>query len=413
MNELLSAGMTSVVASLAAPGTLIVLDFDGTLAPIVGDRGAAAMPKGSRATLARLARLYPVAVLSGRAAHDVSSRLDGVPVRWVVGSHGAEWPGEERQQLAWRRLVGSWRLTLAKRLEGLDGVELEVKPLALAIHYRRARDPRAAMARITECMKGLAGTAVVLGKKVVNLVPEGAGDKGTALRRLVALAGASRVLFIGDDVTDEAAFGAKLSVPAVMVRVGRDQASKAGSWVRRRTDVDVLLRRLCDLRDTARASPRTRTRAAPRHPAPRQGLGPVLEFMQALWGLEQGLDRRSKAMLNRYGITGPQRLVVRVVGRLGPVSPASLARVLRLHPSSITRLVRRLEARNFIQRMTDPAHGGRILLELGSRGARVEKLVGGTVESAIRSALATAAPVDVQATRRVIARVTARLTSRT
>jgi len=414
MSELLSPAMSPAVQSLAAQGTLIVLDFDGTLAPIVGDRDAATMPRRGRAILARLARLYPVAVLSGRAAHDVQSRLDGAPVKWVVGSHGTEWPGEERERRAWRSLVGTWRAALAPRLAPLDGVDLEVKPLSLAVHYRRARDQRAAVARIAEAVKDLVGASVVLGKKVVNLVPEGAGDKGTALRRLVGLSGAERVLFIGDDVTDEAAFGARLDVPAVMVRVGRDASSKAGAWLGRRSDVDVLLERLCALREPA--PPR-----AARRPARRQEkvakdssgeLSHVLEFMQELWGLEQGLNQRSKAMLTRHGVTGPQRLVARVVGRLGPITPANLARVLHLHPSSVTRLVRKLEARSFIRRTPDPAHRGRFLLALGSRGGRVERLGGGTVESAIRSALSSASPSDVQATRRVIALVTDRLSSR-
>jgi trehalose 6-phosphate phosphatase len=404
--------MAPVVESLAAEGTLIVLDFDGTLAPIVGDRRAAALPKRGRAVLARLAHLYPVAVLSGRAAPDVQARLEGAPVKWVVGSHGAEWPGEERDHRAWRSLVGTWRAALAPRLAAIDGVDLEEKPLSLAVHYRRARDERAAVSSIAQALTDLVGVSVVLGKKVVNLVPEGAGDKGTALRRLVGLAGAKRVLFIGDDVTDEAAFGASLDVPAVMVRVGRDPSSKAGAWLRRRTDVEVLLERLCALRSPPR--PRATPRPPPRRAqAPAGGvLGPALEFMQELWRLEQGLNRCSKAMLTRHGVSGPQRLLVRVVGRLGPITPASLARVLHLHPSSVTRLVHKLEARSFVRRTQDPAHRGRHLLVLGSRGGRIERLAGGTVESAVRAALSKASARDVEATRRVIERITQRLTSR-
>ena len=188
-------------------------------------------------------------MLSGRSADDVRSRLAGVALRWVVGSHGAEWPGEEGAHRAWRTLVDEWCVTLAARLSGLPGVEVEAKPLSVAVHYRRSRDPREAEARIIEAVKDLPGSAIVLGKKVVNLVPEGAGDKGTALRRLVQQAGAERVLFVGDDVTDETAFAAKLDVPAVMARVGRDPSSRASSWLRRRADVDLLLQRLCEHRE--------------------------------------------------------------------------------------------------------------------------------------------------------------------
>jgi len=401
--------MAPVVESLGGAGTLVVLDFDGTLAPIVADRDAAALPRRARAVLTRLAQLYPVAILSGRAAHDVQARLGGAPVRWVVGSHGAEWPGEEQRHRAWRDLVEGWRAALSPRLAELEGVDLEVKPLSLAVHYRRARDERAAVSRLAQLLPELPGASVVLGKKVVNLVPRGSGDKGTALRRLVELAGAERVLFVGDDVTDEAAFGAPLDVPAVMVRVGRDPSSKAGAWLRRRSDVEVLLERLCALRAPGRRRARRRPPAARSSPGSRE-LGADLGFMQELWALEQGLNQRSVAMLARHGVTGPQRLLVLVVGRMGPIAPANLARVLHLHPSSITRLVHKLEARSFVRRTQDPAHRGRHLLVLGSRGGRIERLRGGTVESAVRAALSKASPRDLEATRRVIGLVTGRLT---
>jgi trehalose 6-phosphate phosphatase len=257
VSDLLSPGMAPVVESLARPGTLIVLDFDGTLAPIVRDREKARLTGRTRAILERLARLFPVAVLSGRSARDVRSRLDGVAVGWVVGSHGAEWPGELQAHRAWRTLVGGWRVVLASRLAGERGVEVEAKPLSLAVHYRLSLDPRRAAARIHEAVADLPGVAVVPGKKVVNLVPARAGDKGTALRRLVGQARAERVLFVGDDVTDEAAFGADLDVPAVMVRVGRAPSSLASSWLRRRADVDLLLERLITSRQALEARHRS------------------------------------------------------------------------------------------------------------------------------------------------------------
>jgi trehalose 6-phosphate phosphatase len=412
MRELLSPGMAPVLESLALPGTLIVLDFDGTLAPIVTDPAAAHLSARTRTLLGRLARLYPVAVLSGRAAPDVSARLEHVPVRWVVGSHGAEWPGEERAHRAWRKRVASWEATLTRRLAGEAGLELEVKPLSLAIHYRRSRRPRRAVAAIAAAIRGLAGAEVVLGKKVVNLVPRGAGDKGTALARLAGLARARRVLFVGDDVTDEAAFGAALDIPAVTARVGWDPATRAGAWLRHRADVDVLLERLCRLRQRSAAARLARPAAEPGAASDARALGPVLHFMKDLWALEQGLQRRSRVSQASHGVTGPQRLVVRVVDRLGPISPARLARVLHLHPSSVTRLVRRLVARGLIRRTPNPEHRGRFLLSLGPRGGRVERLDAGTVESAVSAALKAAGPRDIAATRRVLELVTSRLAGR-
>jgi DNA-binding MarR family transcriptional regulator len=86
--------------------------------------------------------------------------------------------------------------------------------------------------------------------------------------------------------------------------------------------------------------------------------------------------------------------------------------VLHLHPSSVTRLVRKLVAKRLIRRTQDPTHRGRHLLVLGPLGGRVERLGAGTVESAVSAALSKASARDLQATRRVVALVTRRLTGR-
>jgi MarR family transcriptional regulator, organic hydroperoxide resistance regulator len=138
-------------------------------------------------------------------------------------------------------------------------------------------------------------------------------------------------------------------------------------------------------------------------------LGPVLEFMQVLWELEQGLNRRSQAMLRQHGVTGPQRLVIRVLARLGPVSPASLARVLRLHPASVTRLAQALEIKGMVRRSLHPTDKRQILLELGPAGVRVNRTNRGTVEHAIEGALAESAPHEVRAAIAVIQRAVERL----
>jgi len=238
----------ALIRSLARPGTLVVLDFDGTLAPIVGDRHAAGMTRRSRAALAAVARLYPVAILTGRSARDVRSRLQGVAVRWVIGSHGLEWPGESVRRAAWRRQVRRWIAPLSARLAGWPGIELEVKPLALAVHHRGAPPASRAEARILRATLDLPGVATVLGKKVVNLMPRSAGDKGTALARLAGMSRARRLIFVGDDVTDEAAFAARLPIPAVTVRVGRALATCATYGLPRRSGVDLLLERLASAR---------------------------------------------------------------------------------------------------------------------------------------------------------------------
>jgi trehalose 6-phosphate phosphatase len=246
VRNLVAPSAQGVLRRLAGAETLVVLDFDGTLARIAPDRRKARLSEGTRRVLQALALRYPVAILTGRSIDDVLLRLGGVPVRWVVGSHGAEWPGETAPR-AWRRLVASWRRELDRRLAGDPEIDVEDKGLSLSLHWRNAARPRAAGATARRVAAGLPGAALVPGKRVLNLSPEAAGDKGTALRRLLAESRAARVIFVGDDVTDELAFRARLR-GGVMVRVGRSASSAARWFVPRRDDVDRLLLALVRLR---------------------------------------------------------------------------------------------------------------------------------------------------------------------
>src|SRR5664279_5074759 len=91
-------------------------------------------------------------------------------------------------------------------------------------------------------------------------------------------------------------------------------------------------------------------------------LDPVLDFMRLLWSVEHGLQRISKRMENDLGITGPQRLVLRIVGRFPDMSAGELAHIVRLHPSTITGILRRLVERGLIERKTDPGDSRRARL---------------------------------------------------
>lgn len=243
MRDLLAPAAARVVAGLARPGTLVVLDFDGTIAPLVRDRTRARMTSRTRRLVAALAAAREVAVLSGRGLADLAAKMEGLPVRRLVGGHGAEWPGQPVSPALVRRVAG-WRRALDARLGGVQGVDLEDKGVSLSIHWRGARAPARAAAAVAAAAAGLPGAALIGGKRVLNVVPRGAPDKGAALARIVAESRCERVVFVGDDVTDEAAFRERLPVPAVMVRVGRARGSAAAYFVKRRVDVDRLLERL-------------------------------------------------------------------------------------------------------------------------------------------------------------------------
>jgi DNA-binding MarR family transcriptional regulator len=113
-----------------------------------------------------------------------------------------------------------------------------------------------------------------------------------------------------------------------------------------------------------------------------------------MWVVNNALESLSSAMLAKLGVTGPQRLVVRTIGTLGQVSAGQLARELRLHPSTLTGLLQRLEARGFVVRTRDPDDARRILLTLAESGRTLDTLKGGTVEAAMERAVASLSPEE-------------------
>ncbi len=118
-------------------------------------------------------------------------------------------------------------------------------------------------------------------------------------------------------------------------------------------------------------------------------LGGVLDFMRLLWALDHGLQATSKKMLAELGVTGPQRLALRLIGRFPGISAGRLAKVMHVHPSTLTGILGRLEARRLITRWPDPRDARRALFGLTATGRQLNQTGTGTVEAAVDQALAT------------------------
>jgi len=222
----------------AARGAVLVFDFDGTLARMVGDRGSAAMTEHTRALLRAVAVMYPCAVVSGRARADVAARLANVPLRAIVGNHGAE-PDPSMPPLLVRARARSWAAALRASVDE-EGIDVEDKGISVAVHVRHARSPAEAHDRISRLASALPGARVFGGKAVVNVVPEGAGTKAGAVETLAARFAGSLVMYVGDDETDEDAFRSRAVTWGV--RVGRSERSAAGYYLEDQFEVDTLLR---------------------------------------------------------------------------------------------------------------------------------------------------------------------------
>jgi DNA-binding MarR family transcriptional regulator len=133
--------------------------------------------------------------------------------------------------------------------------------------------------------------------------------------------------------------------------------------------------------------------------APPPPLGEVLEFLRLLWEVDHALQRASKRMAVRFGVTGPQRLVIRIVGRFPGIPAGQLAAILRIHPSTVTDIVQRLERRGLVQRTRDARDGRRVLLGLTEQGRNVDAQHSGTVEGAVKQALGQVSPLELRGAR--------------
>jgi len=210
----------SISAPLDDPaGTLLALDFDGTLAHIVDDPTEAFAHADSVAALGRLGRaLGAITIITGRPigqALELGGFADvpGLERLTIHGQYGAEFwdasagrSGEADRPVQIERLAD--RLPDVLEQAGASAARVEDKILAIAVHTRTLSAD--VTDRLEQPLRELAedlGLAVEPGRQVVELrMPS--SDKGEALRRAVAEVGARTVVFAGDDLGDLPAFDA-------------------------------------------------------------------------------------------------------------------------------------------------------------------------------------------------------------
>jgi len=186
----------------------LISDIDGTLSPIAPTPEEAFVPPGVRRLLEELlARGVFVALISGRTLAD-ARRMVGLDGLTYAGNHGLHlWvDGREEAAPEIAEYEAKARQVLAD-LRGLShpGVRIEDKGPVIAVHYRLAPDEMAAWAAILAALQASAAAQefrVTEGRKVVELRPPIAIDKGTALLRLARRWALRGLLCLGDDTTD-------------------------------------------------------------------------------------------------------------------------------------------------------------------------------------------------------------------
>jgi alpha,alpha-trehalose-phosphate synthase [UDP-forming]/trehalose-phosphatase len=224
----------------------LLVDFDGTLTPIVPFPDLATLPASVRETLSRLAgrRDVLVAVISGRSLDDIRHRV-GLPELIYAGNHGLEiaWPDSVwtlPEAESARPDIAEVCRRLRDRLSDVDGVVVEDKGLTASVHFRQTPMSRREEVRVAVLEEAARARQLVvrLGKQALELWPNVAWNKGSAAQTILhrafgpTWAQQVAVVYLGDDRTDEDAFMA-LPETAVTVKVGSPTYLTAARYVAR------------------------------------------------------------------------------------------------------------------------------------------------------------------------------------
>jgi trehalose 6-phosphate phosphatase len=139
---------------------------------------------------------------------------------------------------------------------------IEDKGLSIAVHYRRAPAEARARALVHAAARTLGRARLVGGKRVLNVLPAEAPDKGAALERARSRLRCRRAVYVGDDETDEDVFARARPERLLTIRVGRSRRSSAAYYVRTQAEIDALLRLLLAFGPGSRRDTRGRGRAS-------------------------------------------------------------------------------------------------------------------------------------------------------
>lgn len=218
---------------------VVFLDYDGVLTPIVDDPAAATLDDQTRAALVRAAAHLTVAIISGRDLADVRALVD-VPGLAYAGSHGFDMllPDGTRERKGDDYLddLDEVERSARDRLDGIEGVTVERKRYAIAVHTRRAPH-HTARQRAADIVATLADRhprlRVTGGKDIEEFRPDIDWDKGRALSRLMEVleldADRHPPVYVGDDLTDEDAFAVVCDIGVGVVVAGDDDRQTAAT----------------------------------------------------------------------------------------------------------------------------------------------------------------------------------------
>ncbi len=266
MRHLFQSWETRSAHLKAAPHILLLLDYDGTLTPIVSRPDEAILPPNVKETLRALAEKprFSVGIISGRSLSEIKDMV-GIEGIYYGGNHGLEieGPGLRFTNPAARTaqaVIKALAKQLSDRLGSIKGVIIEDKGLSLSVHYRLVK--KSEEDTVAEVVKQITSPwlsdgkiRVTTGKKVWEVRPPIDWHKGKAvetirkkirlLHKLVQLL----TIYLGDDTTDEDAFRVISHPQGLSIFVGQENhLSNADYFLNSTSEVETFLSRLLELK---------------------------------------------------------------------------------------------------------------------------------------------------------------------
>lgn len=238
----------------------LFIDYDGTLTPIVKYPDKAVISGDMRDILRDLSTKpgCSVGIISGRALRDIR-RMVGLEGIIYVGNHGLEIEGpkikfESRISSRLFSIIRNLKEELTNKLSKIKGIFVEDKDVTLSVHYRLANrsgylSARKIIAEVIQPFLARNKIKVGYGKKVIEIKPSVEWNKGRVVAWLLArqtfILGGRPIMpvYLGDDVTDEDAFG-MLKNKGLTIYIGKPKNSQAKYYLRDTQEVFEFLKKI-------------------------------------------------------------------------------------------------------------------------------------------------------------------------
>lgn len=239
---------------------LLILDYDGTLTPIVERPELATLPPAMRRVLKSVSKRHKIAIVSGRSLTDIR-RLVGLKGLYYVGNHGFEISGPRVHLVKPEaKRVAPFLVEVCDKLRaktaGIKGIIVENKGLTASVHYRLMKPGKFGTLKkiFDEIVKPYVAAGILRvtkGKKVFEIRPNVEWDKGKAVLWLIDIINPPKgtsLIYVGDDRTDEDAFLALRDKAITILVSERPRKSNAEFFLKNVSEVKSFLEKLLQCR---------------------------------------------------------------------------------------------------------------------------------------------------------------------